>query len=279
MPGKILVLGATGTVGSKVIRTLIARGERTKAACRKSVSIPGVDAVAFDYLDASTYGCALKGVDRIFVITPTGCLDPVRLLTPIIQAAAARGIKIVLMTMLGVDTGGSNSYRTVELFLEETCAPFVIVRPNWFADNFHSYWLAGIRRGVIAVPAADGKTSFIDTRDIAESIACTLTSDAFNGQAFDLTGPEALSYAEAAAILSRAIGRTIAYTPVDDAIFIGLLTEAGISATYAHLLAELFRPVREGRMAALSNGVETLTGKAPRSLETYAKDNITALTA
>lgn len=279
MAGKILVLAANGTIGSKVVRALIAKGEAVKAATRKATPVEGAEAVAFDYLDASTYGLAFDGVDRLFLLAPAGYLDPVGLLSPVITAAAARGIKIVLMTVIGVNADDSIPYRQVELLLEKTGASFVILRPNWFSDNFHNYWIEGVRHGTIAVPAADGKTSFIDARDIAESAGAALTSDAFNGRAFNLTGPEAMSYDEAAAILSRVTGKPIAYAPVDDDTFVGILTGAGVPADYARFLASIFYPVRQGWVAKPTGDVKALTGREPRSVETYATDNIAALKA
>lgn len=279
MAGKILILGSNGTIGSKVVRGLVARGETVKAASRKATAVDGAEAVAFDYEDAATFGPALEGVDRLFVLTPAGYLDPVGLVGPIMTTAAARGIKVVLMTVIGVDADDKIPYRQLELQLEKSGAPFVILRPNWFSDNFQSYWMEGIRHGAIAVPAAEGKTSFIDTRDIAESIVAALTSDTFNGRAFNLTGPEALSYGEAAAILSRVTGKPVAYTPVDDGTFVGTLVGAGVPEDYARFLASIFHPVREGWVANPTGDVKTLTGHAPRSLETYARDNSEALKA
>ncbi len=279
MASKILILGSNGTIGSKVVRGLVARGETVKAASRKATAVDGAEAVAFDYEDAATFGPALEGVDRLFVLTPAGYLDPVGLVGPIMTTAAARGIKVVLMTVIGVDADDKIPYRQLELQLEKSGAPFVILRPNWFSDNFQSYWIEGIRHGAIAVPAAEGKTSFIDTRDIAESIVAALTSDTFNGRAFNLTGPEALSYGEAAAILSRVTGKPVAYTPVDDGTFVGTLVGAGVPEDYARFLASIFHPVREGWVANPTGDVKTLTGHAPRSLETYARDNSEALKA
>lgn len=279
MPGKILVLGATGTVGGKLVRVLLEKGERVKAGSRRAMHAKGAEAVAFDYEDCATYNHALEGVDRIFVIAPGRHLDPAALLTPIIQATAARGIRNVLMTVLGADADDDLRHRRVESFLEKTGAQFVVIRPNWLADNFHRCWLEGIRRGAIALPAGDAKTSFIDARDIAECAAAALTSDTFNGQAFNLTGPEALTYGEAAAILSRVLGKSVAYTPVDDETFVGMLVAAGLPDAYARHLARLFEPVREGRMAIVTDDVERLTGKKPRTLETYARDNTAALSA
>ena len=187
-----------------------------------------------------------------------------------IAAAAARRVKLVMLSVLGADADDANPYRRGEIALVASGTPYVILRPNWFADNFHSFWLAGIRLGVIAVPAAEGRTSFIDARDIAASAAAALRTDRFDGQAFNLTGPEALGYAEAATILSAATGRPIRYLSVDDAAFIATLTDAGMPKDYAAFLASIFHPVREGWTAAVTGDVATLTGAVPRRLAEYA---------
>ncbi|ARO30660.1 NAD-dependent nucleoside-diphosphate-sugar epimerase protein [Rhizobium sp. NXC14] len=119
----------------------------------------------------------------------------------------------------------------------------------------------------IALPAAEGKSSFIDARDIAASGVAALTSSSFDGKAFNLTGPVALSYAEAAAILSEAIGKPVTYNAVSDEAFIEMLTGAGVPAGYASFLASIFYPVPQNWTAALTGDVETLTAKAPALTE------------
>lgn len=277
MAGKILVIGATGNVGRPLVRALVAKGEAVKAASRSGKDFEGAEGVAFDIGDPATFEAALEGVDRLYLLAPTGTVDVKGTLVPVVEAAKARGIKVVLQTAIGVDADDSIPYRQVEIALQNAGIPFVILRPNWFSDNFHTFWKAGIDHGVIAVPAGEGKSSFIDVRDIAESAAAALTDDRFNGKAFTLTGPAALSYAEAAAILSGVVGKPIAYQAVDDDTFVGILVGAGVPKDYASFLATIFYPVREGWTAGVSGDVETLTGKPPRSLETYARDNAGAL--
>lgn len=272
MAGKILVLGATGNVGQPLVAELVAKGEKVKAASRSGKPVAGAEGVLFDFTDASTFGPVLEGVDRAYVLAPTGTLDILGTLMPFLKLAVERKVKVVLQSVFGVDADDSIPYRQVELFLERSGVPYVILRPNWFTDNFQIFWLEGIKHGVIAVPAGEGKSSFIDVRDIASSAAAALTSSKFDGQAFNLTGPEALSYDDAAVLLSKASGRTIAYTASSDADFIAMLTNAGVPQAYAEFLASIFHPVREGWTAAVSNAVQTLTGKAPRSVEAYAKE-------
>ena len=273
MAGKVLVLGATGTIGSKIAAGLVAKGEQVKSASRNATPVAGTEAVALDLADKAALDKALDVVDRIFAIVPAGHMDPVGLLSPVIDAAAARKLKVVLMTALGVDADDTIPYRQLELKLIAAGVPYGIIRPNWFSDNFHTYWREGVRHGVIGVPAGDAKTSFIDTRDIADSAVALLTSSAHDNQAYNLTGPEALSYAEAAAILSEVTGKTISYQAQTDEAFVAMLTGAGVPEDYAKFLAGIFYPVRQGWAAGITGDVEKLTGKAPRSVKTYATDN------
>ena len=275
---KILVIGATGHVGRPLIRDLIARGEQVKAASRSGAPVEGAEGVAFDIAkpDLTTL---FAGVDRLFLLLPGGYADSKGLLLPIVQAAAARKVKIVFMSALGVDADDSIPFRQIELAIEKSGVPFVILRPNWFSDNFHSFWKYGVDHGLITVPAAEGKTSFIDVRDIAASAAAALTSSRFDGKAYDLTGPEAFSYGEAAGLLSSVLGRKIGYQSIDTEAFVAMLTAADVPADYAAFVGSIFYPVREGWSARVTDGVQTLTGRAPFSLRAYAEHNRAALLA
>jgi uncharacterized protein YbjT (DUF2867 family) len=276
MARKILVLGATGNVGTPLVSHLVAGGHAVKAASRQAKPVAGAEAVRFDYANPATFDAVLDDVSRVYVLAPGGTVDPKPVLMPFLSRLVERRIGVVLQTVFGVDADDNIPYRQIELFLERAGTPFVILRPNWFADNFHTSLLEGIRHGAIAVPAADGRSSFIDVRDIAESAAAVLTTDRFDGKAFNLTGPAALSYGDAAGILSRVANRPIAYTPIDDEKFVGLLTKAGVPDDYARFVASIFAPVRQGWTAGVTDAVQTLTGRAPRSLEQYATDHAAA---
>ena len=272
----ILVIGSSGNVGRALTGELVRAGERVRAATRNPSLLKasgGLEPVAFDYDDADTFAAALEGTNRVFLLgppTPT----PHEVMIPFVETAARAKRKFVLMTAMGAELDDSGSLRRVELTLERSGAPFVILRPNWFMDNFHTSWLEPIRQaGVIPLPAADSRTSLIDARDIGASAAAALRTDRFDGRAFTLTGPHALTYAEAAAILSEAAGREIHYAPVDDESFIASLSEAGVPADLARYLAALFAFGRQGATALVSAGVEELTGQAPRTLKQYAQDH------
>lgn len=282
MTDKILVTGANGTVGRPLVQSLLARGERVKAASRggawpadlaaDSPAAQRLEPVAFDHLNPATWGPALEGVNRVFLMLPTGHVHAQAVLLPLVQALTERRIKVVFMSALGVDADDSIPYRQVELAIERSGAPFVILRPNWFADNFHTFWRAGVAQGLMQLPAGQGATSFIDARDIAEAAAAALVRDDVNGRAFNLTGPQALGYAQAADMLSTALQRPVRYEAVSDELFVNQMQQAGLPADYAQFLAGIFHPVREGWTALVTDGVQQLTGRAPRSLQQHLQD-------
>ncbi|EOB6642351.1 SDR family oxidoreductase [Vibrio fluvialis] len=274
---KVLVLGASGHVGQPLVAELLAKGEQVKAASRSGQAFGAAEGVVFDFADPTTFDAAFEGVDRAYVMLPGGYVESKALLEPVIQAAAERNVKVVFQSVLGVDADDSIPYRQVEIALENSGVPYVILRPNWFADNFHTYWKAGIDQGVIGVPAGEGKSSFIDVRDIASSAAAALTTNRFDNQAFNLTGPEALSYAQAAQKISAALGKPVAYQAMEEGAFCDLLKSVGVPADYAEFLTSIFYPVREGWTAGVSDAVVTLTGKAPRSLDEYIADHLAEL--
>ncbi|EKO3993615.1 SDR family oxidoreductase [Vibrio fluvialis] len=274
---KVLVLGASGHVGQPLVAELLAKGEQVKAASRSGKAFGAAEGVVFDFADPTTFDAAFDGVDRAYVMLPGGYVESKALLEPVIQAAAERNVKVVFQSVLGVDADDSIPYRQVEIALENSGVPYVILRPNWFADNFHTYWKAGIDQGVIGVPAGEGKSSFIDVRDIASSAAAALTTNRFDNQAFNLTGPEAMSYAQAAQKISEALGKPVAYQAMEEGAFCDLLKSVGVPADYAEFLTSIFYPVREGWTAGVSDAVATLTGKAPRSLDEYIADHLAEL--
>ena len=125
---------------------------------------------------------------------------------------------------------------------------------------------------MIPLPAAESRTAFIDARDIAACAVACLLEDNFEGQGWELTGPEGLTYAEAAEILSEVTGRKIRYQHVDDDTFRAGLARVGLASEYAELLVQLFAEVRGGIAERCTDSVLKLTGRPPRDLRSYVND-------
>ena len=271
---KTLVIGSTGKVGSVVVDELVRKGAPVKAATRNPQEMEGregVEPVHFDYASPATFDAALEDVSRIFMIGPATA-DPSEAMMAFLRKAGPQR-KVVLMTAMNVEKQKGSPLELVEQGLKGSGAPYVILRPNWFMDNFHTFWVEPIvQAGVIPLPAGDAKSSLIDARDIGAAGAAAVLGDGFNGREFTLTGPDSLTYAEAAAVLTRVSGREIRYQPVDGEAFVAASVEAGAPEDLSRFLAMLFEDVSAGETAEVTGAVEELTGRPARGLEEYARD-------
>jgi len=268
----ILVVGASGTVGSELSRLLTAGGHSVRRATSRAATAP--DQVALDLLSGAGRDAALAGVDSAFLLAPPGHTRQDQLLNPLIDAARAQGVKkLVLMSAMGANADEAAPLRRAERHLQASGLAINIIRPNWFMQNFNSFWLHGIQtQGQILLPTGDAKGSFIDARDIAAVAAELLLSDRFDGQDFDLTGPEALDHHQAAALLSEASGRRIGYTDIaPEAMRDGLLA-AGLPADYAEFLISILGFFKAGYAERITDAVQRITGRAPRRFAQYAAD-------
>lgn len=268
-----LIVGASGTVGSELARQLAAAGHTVRRATHRTPTAP--DQVRLDLLTHQGLAPAFDGVDRAFLLSPPGHTNPHELLGPLIEHARAQRLdKLVLMTALGADADPTGPMHRAERQLQASDRPFNVIRPNWFMQNFHTFWLAGIREhGTVFLPTGTAKGSFIDARDIAAVAATLLDGHAHDGEAFDLTGARALDHDEAAAILSRAAGRTIRYQDIPpEAMLTGLLG-AGLPRPYAEFLITILGHFKAGHAERVTDAVPRLTGRAPIAFETYAQEH------
>ncbi len=274
---KIFVYGGTGKVSGEVISNLTKKGVEVVATSRhpdKSKKVPGVHWVRAEV--GTTEGLnELAKVDRAFFISPPGYADQYSVLHPWLEKAKEVGLKkVVLMTAMGVGQAPDEApFRKLELELIASGLKYDIVRPNWFMQNFHTFWIEGIKKdGKIYFPGGDAPVSFIDTSDIA-SVASTLLFDDLSGREADLTGPRALTHQEVAAIISKASGRHIEYADVTPEQFRSGLLAAGLPADYVDFLVLIAGALKAGYSAPVFNTVKEITGQAPASFEDYAKRN------
>lgn len=272
---KTLVTGSTGKVGAAVVETLALAGQTVCAASRNPQNVAamdGVKAVHFDYGNPAIFAEALKDVDRVFLMEPQPAAGPAdEVMLPMVEAALQRECKIVLLSSASVGLQ-QEPLGSVEEAVQKA-ARWVIVRANWFMDNFHTWWAEPIKyNGILPLPAGDALTPFIDARDVGAAAAASLMREDVNGKVFLLTGPEALRYDSAAAVLGEAIQSEVRYVPMEDDEFAKTLSQAGLPEEYVAYILSLFRLTRTGRLSQPTQDFEWLTGKTPRSLREYAVD-------
>lgn len=251
-----LILGGTGKTGRRVARRL---GTNARVASR---------AGGFDLADPTTWTAALAGVTAVYLVEPNlGAGD--RLPAFVTEAVSAGARRLVLLSAPRAGEAG-HPLHAAEEAVRGCGVGWTILRPNWFAQNFsEGPWAAGIRDGALPLPAGEGRAPFVDAEDIAEVAAAALTDDRHHGRVYELTGPRALGFAEATALIAQATGRKIDYLDVTPEAFVERQIRHGVPESVASLLTGLLADLRNGRGADLADGVERALGRRPRSFEAF----------
>lgn len=276
---KIFVYAASGLVSGFVVDNLLAKGHEVYAASRKpelGKKAPNLHWVKADASQPTLGLEVLDQVDRAFFLSPPGYTDQYSILNPWIEKAKSKKLqKIVLMTAIGVEHSPEDlPFRKLERAVENSGLAYNIIRPNWFMQNFQTFWISGILKDKkIYFPAGNAKTSFIDARDIAASATTLLLDDSQNGKEFTLTGKESITHDEVAQKLSKATGLSIAFADITPEDFKKGLVGAGVPEDYANVLVYIAGNLKEGHSAPISDTVKQITGKDPISFDQYASDN------
>lgn len=278
----ILVTGPTGKVGQALVAALKAKGAAFKALARSDASAKALEAegVAVVRGDLAELGPALKGVDTLFLLSASA--DPYPQEAPAVAAAKAAGVKrIVKLSALGADADSANGFfrghARVERLIEESGLEWTSLRPSFFMQNWIVYNAGSVKAGQpIYGNTGEGRMGIIDTRDIAAVAALALTEDGHQGRIYELTGPEPLSNAQAAAKLSKLLGREVAFVPVPDQGAYQAMQGMGMPADYTWSLVTLNQAVRKGAADVSTQTVELVTGHPARSMDAFLQENLGA---
>ncbi len=276
----ILITGARGQLGSAAMKILRAKGFKIKAASRKPREISSAHAeiptVFFDYEDPSTYEAAFSNVHSLLLIAPP--LDPEapeKLKPFIIQAKHQNISRIVFISTLGADKEKLSPLRRIEEYVVDSGITYVILRPNFFMDNFSSGFIAPMVRekNGIFLAANGGKTSFIAAADIAKAISVAFMEN-INCRAFNLSGPESLDHSAVARMISEVTGKNVLFYPISEKEMIQDMVEKGMPEHAAQYLSDLYQSVRSGKMAPLHDDFNLLVRERPTHFSAFARKQV-----
>jgi uncharacterized protein YbjT (DUF2867 family) len=274
----ILVTGATGNVGSDVLRGLLELQAPVRAAVtnpdRARTALPeGSEVVRFDFNDPSTFAPALEGIKRVFLMRPPTMGDP-KAFKPFLQAIKSAEVEqVIFLSLLGAQGNPIVPHRKLELAIEKLELPHVFLRPSFFLQNFSTTHLSDIlEHNDLFIPAGTGRTSFIDARDIAAVAVIALTAPHLVSGGIDLTGKKALSYAEVAAIFSQVLGRPISYSDPAPPKFGLEMQKRGMKPEFINIMILIYNTNRFGLAARTTNDVKRILGREPFSVEDFVWD-------
>jgi len=269
-------------VGSPLVAELQALGlpvlaARTSAPTgARDRSGDGVETRRLDFEDQSTFSAALSDVGRVFLIRPPQISDTKRYLRPFVAAMAKAGVEhVVFLSVMGVNR--VMPHWQVEQDLRASTLPWTFLRPSFFAQNLGAAYRTDIREhDRIRLASGRGRTSFIDTRDIAAVAAEVLANPVGHvGQAYTLTGPEALDYYRVASMLSAALGRPIYYEPIGLLRYRRELQAQHLPSAYVNVQLMINVVARLGVAGRVSDVLPHLLGRPATTLERYVSDNRT----
>ncbi|WHT21519.1 NAD(P)H-binding protein [Crossiella sp. CA-258035] len=267
----ILVQAGRGKTGKRVARRLRERGITVRAASRSGET-------RFDWMDESTWGPALAGVDAVYLVPLEATGDRHEEVARFVRQAVAAGVrKLVMLSARDVDTFEVEDTLNAERAVRESGVAWTILRPGWFHQNFdEDYFEPSVRAGEVLLATGDGLEPFIDAEDIAEVAVAAFTQDGHDGQIYDLSGAEPLTFPQALEIIAAELGREIRVVDVEPAQYIEKQVGLGMPREFAELIARLYERIRAGKEAHLSDGVQRVLGREPRSFAAYVKNAVAA---
>jgi uncharacterized protein YbjT (DUF2867 family) len=271
---KILVTTPTGKVGQEVVKLLTQRGATVRLGAhsveKTRAAYPGLEVVPLDHTAPATHAAAVAGVDAVYLASPGDF--PSAPEKSLVDAARKAGVKkIVKLGAMGVEHS-DNPIRQVEEHVKASGLRWTFLHPTWFMQNFTTTMAGALKSGTLAEPAADGKTAFIDARDIAAVAVEALLGTAQDGQTLTLTGSDLLSRADVARLVGAARGRPVTYLPVTDEQFRAAV-KGHLTESYTELLSFLYSVVRAGQTAVVTPTVQQVLGRPPRTFAAFVEEH------
>jgi len=279
---KYLITGATGDIGSKVVELLVRSGERPRVFVRdahkaRSRFGDSVDVFVGDLADPESLRGALEGVDELFLVN-AGPQIPVRD-EAAANAAKAAGVRhLVKLSSMDVQHGLAIGawHERGEAAVRASRVPYTFVQPTGFMSNLLA-WAPSIKaEGVVRASTGDGGRAFIHSDDIAAVVVKALTTRAYGEQSLPITGPEALTFAEITAMIGTTIGKPLTFQSISDEKARQRYSRISESEEETEAHVSLWRAIREGRLATVTDDIERILGRKPIALDQWLIENAAA---
>ena len=273
----ILVTGANGTTGSEITRQLVAAGRPVRALLRnpaKAADLPksGFDIALGSFEDIPSLDKAMQGVEAVFLASFEHP-DQLALQANVIEAARRAGVRMVArLSASSADPQSPDplvaNHGKGDRQLAQSGLGHVFIRPQWFNQNFLTYCPGGL----IRLPAGEARLPFVDVRDIAAVTIKALSEPGHDRQGYVLTGPEALTHAEVAAILSEATGKRFVYEDMAPDAYRRQMIESGASEFYADLIINLFERMRRRGTVPVADDIRKVLRRPAIAFRQFAQD-------
>lgn len=278
---KILVTGATGTIGSQVAAALLDANAEVRVGLRDpskgaALQARGAQVVRFDFEDEATFEGAFSGVERVFLLTPF-VEEFVPAVERAAQAAKEAGVQFIArLSALGADAeateGLARQHGQAEVAIKDAGMDWTVIRPTFFQDNVLTYQGAAVAEGSFYGASNGGQTAYVSSRDVAEVAAKVLLEPSSHaGKTYTVTGPQAVSDDELAAALSKTAGRPIAYVDLSGEQLLQGQLDAGTPRWMAEHLVALEGVKAAGWAAEATTTVQDVLGRPAEPIHAFTE--------
>ncbi|KPG95448.1 NmrA family transcriptional regulator [Pseudomonas sp. RIT-PI-q] len=259
----ILILGATGKTGRRITERLQAAGLAVRQGSRAATP-------AFDWEDRTTWDAVLDGIHAVYISYQPDLAVPGALET--VQAFTDLAVKSGVSKLVLLSGRGEVEAEQAERVVQNSGVDWTILRASWFFQNFsEAHFLEPILQGELALPVGNIAEPFVDAEDIAEIAVEALTQPGHSGQLYELTGPRALTFAEAVAEIADETQRNIRFAAVPAEEYRQALEQAELPAQLIDLVLYLFTTVLDGRNTPVADGVQRALGRPARDFTDYVR--------
>jgi (4-alkanoyl-5-oxo-2,5-dihydrofuran-3-yl)methyl phosphate reductase len=274
-----LITGATGDVGARVVRQLITRGISPKIFVRnaeKARTLFGQcpEIHVGDLADRATTRLAMKSVHALFLVN-VGPEIPQRDEAATVIAKEEGVQRIVKLSSLDVEHGLAIGawHEKGEAAIRSSGVAFTFVGPTGFMNNLLAWAYSIKTEGIVRSSTGTGARPFIHSEDIAAVSVAAMLDERLAGRILSITGPKSLTFGDATQIIARTIGKTLGYQTISDREAGDRYSKVSGSPEETEAHVALWKAIREGRLAATTDGVEQILGRKPISLEQWASEN------
>ncbi|RLD64299.1 MAG: hypothetical protein DRI84_08820 [Bacteroidetes bacterium] len=266
MVNKILVTGATGNIGSEIVKQLEAKNANFVAATTNGESLIGIETVKFNFADNDSVKNALKDITTLFLLLPSHP-EAAAWGENVINMAKESGVKHIVRSS-GMFSNANSDLLIEKLlgstdkFLKESGINYTITAPSSFMQNFNTQIVNDYKAGAIYQAADNAKISWVDTRDIAAvNVEALLNPEKYMNQTLTITGSESLNYQEAINQMNEVLGKDVKYFAIPNEAAEKAMSDMHFTQFVIDLLISLNNSIKEGRFVETTNTIEVVLGR------------------
>lgn len=281
----ILVTGATGHFGKATIDFLLKKGisaSNISALVRDEVKASdlkarGINICKGDYSDYTSLVGALKGVDKVLLVSGTDFQNRLKQQENVVRAAGEAGVKHIVYTSFvrkdetetsPIAIVGKSHIETDKL-IKASGIPYTIMLNGLYADMLPLFFGEKVLDTGIFLPVGEGKAAYATRNDMAEAAATILTETGHENKAYVITNTVNYSLHDAASIISELTGKNVAYTSPTAEVYSETLSDAGVPKEYIGMFAGFSEAIRQGEFESSSSDLEKLIGRKPTTLKEF----------